>query len=340
MNSISLSDDLFQGHISLEHNENGVCPWRIPHRQRALFPPDGLRDNAQTPAGVRLRFITDAHTVSLGVKLTPNDAFACHFDLVENNEILESLPFTETEGDVTFSGLGGGERTLEIWLPQRHNVDIVYFRVNDGATARSVPDRRTRWVTYGSSITHCARAHSPARTWPSIVARRANLHLTCLGYGGQCHLDSMIARMIRDHPADFISLKLGINVNGSGSLGPRAFQPAVIGFINIIREQHPDIPIAVISPIYSFARETKENLAGMNLADMRDQLYEAVTILQNEGDTCLTYHDGLKMIDHDEALFPDQLHPNGDGYEMMGERIYRQVVSPILGPARSTVDSV
>ena len=33
-------------------------------------------------------------------------------------------------------------------------------------------------------------------------ARTHNLDLTCLGYGGQCHLDPIVASMIRDLPAD------------------------------------------------------------------------------------------------------------------------------------------
>ena len=56
-----------------------------------------------------------------------------------------------------------------------------------------------------------------------VVARDQNFNLTCLGYGGQCHLDSMVARMIRDLPANFISMCLGINIQGASSLGPRAF---------------------------------------------------------------------------------------------------------------------
>ena len=55
-------------------------------------------------------------------------------------------------------------------------------------------------------------AASPATTWPATCARVADLNLTSFGFGGQCHMDQAMARVIRDMEADCISLKLGINV--------------------------------------------------------------------------------------------------------------------------------
>ena len=66
----------------------------------------------------------------------------------------------------------------------------------------------------------------------------------------------MIARMIRDLPADFLSMKVGINIQGGNTLNERTFRAAIIGFVQIVREKHPDTPFAVISPIYSPPRET------------------------------------------------------------------------------------
>ena len=47
----------------------------------------------------------------------------------------------------------------------------------------SYEDARPKWVTYGSSITHCRTAESPSQTWPGVAARQSGLNLTCLGYG-------------------------------------------------------------------------------------------------------------------------------------------------------------
>ena len=59
------------------------------------------------------------------------------------------------------------------------------------------------------------------------------MHLTSLGFGGQCHLDLFVAQTIRDLPADYISLKVGINIVNQNSLGRRAFASALHGFLDI-----------------------------------------------------------------------------------------------------------
>ena len=160
-------------------------------------------------------------------------------------------------------------------MPQLCQVVVKSLKINSDAEISKVTDDRLKWTTYGSSITHCVRAHSPALTWPAVVARKHALNLTALGYGGQCHVDPMIAIMIRDIPADLITLKLGINVQGAGSLNPRTFKSAVIGMIKIIREKQPKTPIGIISPIISPPRENLKN-NGLSLCDMRSELQDAV----------------------------------------------------------------
>jgi hypothetical protein len=59
------------------------------------------------------------------------------------------------------------------------------------------------------------------------VTRARGWDLTCLGYGGQRHLDPLIACTIRDRYADLISMCVGINIYGQGSLNVRTFLPAV-----------------------------------------------------------------------------------------------------------------
>ncbi len=74
------------------------------------------------------------------------------------------------------------------------------------------------------------------------------LDMTALGYDGQCHMNTLITMMIRDLPARLIMLKLGINMM-TGSYNARSFEPAVIGFVRILREGHPWIPIGLVSSI-------------------------------------------------------------------------------------------
>lgn len=153
--------------------------------------------------------------------------------------------------EVVFDGLNP-EATVsyEIWLPHTANVLIHSLEAAGPCCIARTVDRRPRWLTHGSSITHCSEAHSPSRTWPATAARLADLHLTSLGFGGQCHFDQAVARMIRDTPADIISLKLGINLHNMTSATHRTFAAMALGFIQTIRDGHPNTPILIVSPIW------------------------------------------------------------------------------------------
>jgi hypothetical protein len=277
---------------------------------------------------VRLRFRTDAETLMLALVPTDEERL---LDLTINGELLVTCCAEVGSDQVLFPFVPAGDKVVEIWLPQTHRVALRHLLVEDGADVEAVEDTRPKWITYGSSITHCGAAHSPARTWPATAARERDLNLTCLGYGGNCHLEPMVAMMIRDMPADFISLKVGINILGAASLSPRTFRSAIIGAVRIIREKQPDIPIAVISPIVSPPRETEPNPVGLSLTKMREEVQDAVRRLTDCGDGNLHYFSGLDLFGEDLAAdyLPDDVHPDGDGYEIMGRNFSQLVFGEI-----------
>ncbi len=302
-------------------------PWRLPHDRLDLYPPDTLQNNASNPAGVRLSFRSDTELVE--GDLVPDEASTA-VDLYVDGVFQASAPLGGRSG-FSFKGLRTGEKLIEVWLPQDGTFQLRSLGLSDGATVSPFMDTRPRWITYGSSITHCKSAESPSQTWPAIVAREHGLDLTCLGYGGNCHMEPMIARMIRDMPADYLSIKIGINIYGGASLGPRTFRSAVIGFVETVREKHPDTPFAVVSAIVSPAREVALNGAGLCLEAMRHETAEAVGALQAHGDTHLYYVDGLSIVGHEQAhMLPDDVHPDAEGYKYMGRRFLSEVAEPMF----------
>ena len=311
----------WQGAVSLQKTEDWVMPWRTPHPMHVLFP-EPLLERAAMPAGVRISFRSNTTRVAGNIVAQTESGM---LDLCCDGEIVASLDLTQKD-DFTFEGLPGAEKLIELWLPQFGSFQLRNLEIDDGATLRPFADARPRWVTYGSSITQCRTAASPTQTWPAIVARQHGLNLTCLGYGGQCHLDAVVARMIRDLPADYISMCLGINIQGASSLGPRAFRPAIIGAVQIVREKHPDIPLVLMSPIYSPPREENPNVVGFHLKGMREEVQAAAEALQSHGDRNVHYVDGLRVFGTDyEHLLPDALHPDAEGYRVMGKNFRTEV---------------
>lgn len=225
-----------------------------------------------------------------------------------------------------------GDSVLEIWLPQSTDFRLRDLTLPDGARLLPYrPPQRPRWLAYGSSITQCASAPTPTRTWPALVARSLGWDLTCLGFAGECHLDPMIARTIADRPADLVTACLGINVYGQGSFNARSYLPAVLGFISAIRDGHPDIPIVLISPICSPEREETSGAAGMTLRGMREQLAEAHRLLHGHGDSNLHLVNGPDLLGEAQSdLLGDGLHPTGEGYAAIAKAI-----APTLDPLLS-----
>lgn len=318
----------WQGAISRQETAAWTMPWRTPHAEHVLFPAPLLERSAM-PAGVRISF--SSNTTRVAGSILPQRESGS-LDLGCDGELIESINLTDRD-TFAFENLSSEMKLIELWLPQYGIFQLRNLEIDDGATLEPLTDERPRWITYGSSITQCRQAASPTQTWPAIVARGRGFNLTCLGYGGQCHLDSMVARMIRDLPADYISMCLGINIQGAASLGPRAFRPAIIGAVQIIREKHPDIPLVLMSPIYSPPREEKPNPVGFHLQRMREEVQAAATALQSHGDKQVHYVNGLDVFGADLAhLLPDDLHPNADGYRAMGQNFITEVANKFFNP--------
>jgi len=337
LTELVIDEAIVEGAVSFERGPGWVRPWRLPFEEKALFPPQPMTDRGALAAGIRLRFRTTSTAITL--KLEPVDYEDLEqqgaFDLVIDGKLIQTIPAVQGTSSVAFSPLPAGSKLVEIWMPVRVKVRLRALVLDEDTTAAVIPDTRPRWTAYGSSITFCGECHSPSRTWPAIVAIEKDLNLTCFGFPGNCHMEPMVARLIRDIPADMISLKIGINIHG-GTLHERTFKPALIGMVKLVREKQPLVPIAVISPISSPNRETKPGSTGLTLQKMRAELEDAVTRLIEHGDRHIRYFDGRTLLTENEApaYLPDGLHPNGDGYELIGRRFCDLIYPWLAGERR------
>jgi hypothetical protein len=337
MKTLPVNEKWVFGAVSMEQTEAGLKPWRIPVKEYPLFEThpnckfESLQASASESAGVRLQFRTDSTQLTLQIGLNQTDSDML-FDLTIDNELLQTARCAPGGDRVTFEELPAGGKDVCIWLPVNRAVTLVSLIVDDTASVDGIADDRLKWIAHGSSITHCRGAFSPARTWPAIAARERNLNLTCLGYGAGCHLDQHTARIIRDAEADFISLKIGINIIIVGSLGWRTFRQAVTGFIKTVREGHKTTPIAVVSPVIAPNFENTKNSVNMTLQEMRIELRDAVErYKQVYTDENLYFFDGIKLLpEEDIAKIDGFLHPDGREYEIMGYHFADQVIDTVL----------
>jgi hypothetical protein len=358
------------GALGFDKGADGwVTPRRLPDWTRNQFADAGIETFLKFPSGVRLRFKTSADQVTLKVLVSKmvitglaEDKRPAAFDLLVDGKEVQTLTadhgnvlrltpgltavFVETlePGDpdlLTFSNLGDADKEIEIWLPSSAIVELKELTASREIFS-ALPSTKKKWVHYGSSISHCIEALRPMDIWPVRAAQIMNLNLTNFGFAGECQLDGFAARSIANTPADFITLKLGINIVNADSMRERAFIPAVHNFLDTIREKQPTTPILIISPIWCpfhettpgpimidgpllFAKERPAEFAAgaLHLVRIREILDEAVI---NRKDKNLHYMNGLELMnEHDVDLMPDKLHPNSEGYRLMGERFAKKL---------------
>jgi lysophospholipase L1-like esterase len=343
------------GALGIRRTARGLSPQRMP--EGATLPDPFLEFDVAAAAGIRLVFRTAATRIRVTVRCEalelPGIRFEAPFDLVIDGEFVarECCPagtirfdddrnrtvVTGADETVEFAGLAAADKLVEIWLPHTAVVELLAIEA-DAEIVAPPADGRPRWLHHGSSISHCLEATGPTGSWPAIAAARGGRSLIGLGFAGQAVLDPVVARAIRDTPADLISLCIGINIVGGALMRERTFLPAAEGFLETIREGHPETPILIVSPILCPALEEApgplENdpvtgrLVALGTAD--DARRGALTLrrcrellaeLARRGGGPVRYLDGRELFGIDDVGdLPDGLHPNPAGYARMGDR--------------------
>jgi hypothetical protein len=247
-------------------------PWRLdPAALRAAFVRPRLIERASVPVGARLAVVTDAEGLHL-LLYAPESA--APVDVLVDGTLTARLPIAA--GATTVAAKLPGRRALvEVWLPHWGVVRIGPLTLTGATTADAPAVVAPRWIAYGSSITACRASAGPSETWPAEVARREGWELRCLGLDGEAHLDPAVARAIAAMPAQIITLCLGVNVHGHATYSARTLGGAVADFITTVCDGHPDIPIVVITPLFSSQREDQPNAVGLTLSDVRDTVTAA-----------------------------------------------------------------
>ncbi|MBD9698864.1 lipase [Flavimobilis sp. GY10621] len=372
---VPLTPAFVRGVLRLEPTARGVAPHRLPAWALAQAADPQLSMVEAQGAGVRIALRTAATSVTLtahrtrvtyaGAPARPDGSI----DLVVDGEVVRRTRTsggTTTELDMvtgqptvipgddlvaTFDGLPTRVKDVEIWLPHNETLEIIEVTADAPVTESPLVGRR--WLHHGSSISQGSNAARPTGTWPAVAARLGGVELQNLGFGGAALLDPFVARVMRDTPADLLSVALGINLVNSDLMRLRAFRAGLHGFLDTIRDGHPSTPLLVVTPLHCRIHEAtpgpgafdteaiaEGRLAFMATGDPAEVPAGRLTLESIRTETArlvaerqaadphLFLLDGLTLYGAaDEAAHPlrDALHPDAETHRFIGERFAQHV---------------
>ncbi|MER6396689.1 GDSL-type esterase/lipase family protein [Kitasatospora sp. NPDC001603] len=372
--------ELLRGALDLERTEHGLLPHRLPAWVRARNTDGQLAMAESQPSGVRLAFRTRATAIELdtlptkrvypGAPPRPDGVYDLLVDgrpagrstVPTGNTLTVDLATGSARtrpgpvGTARFPALPEGVKDVEIWLPHNETTELVALRTDAPVEQHPADRGRKVWLHHGSSISQGSDTASPSTTWPALAAALGGAELVNLGLGGSALLDPFTARTMRDTPADLISVKIGINLVNTDLMRLRAFTPAVHGFLDTIREGHPDAPLLVVSSIlcpihedtpgpsapdltalatgrlrFLATGDPAERAGGkLTLRVIREELARIVR-QRSAQDPNLHHLDGRELYgeaDFAELPLPDALHPDTAAHRRIGERFAALAFGP------------
>ena len=362
-----------RGAVRVDRTPRGVFPRRLTAESERQVPDDFMRAAAAQSAGIRLAFHSEATQLELTVlatKLIESEVAPmppAHYELTIGGSLIQTR--SSTEGNrrvftferpdayivpgrpdtIRFDSLPPGGKDIELWLPYTDEVELLGLRADAPSPRRRRRPACAGFTTAARSVT-VIWLRASGKTWPVAAARTAGVELTNVAFSGNAMLDQLTARTMRDVPADFISLKVGINIVNADAMRLRVFRTAVHGFLDTIRDGHPSTPMLVISPIFCepveaasgptiqdpdrvepwtvTAGSAADVVAGkLSLRAIRVELKQIVEA-RREYDSAIAYLDGLELYgpaDAEEFPMPDNLHPGDDVQKLIAERFAQRV---------------
>ncbi|MER5354232.1 SGNH/GDSL hydrolase family protein [Kitasatospora sp. NPDC002551] len=315
----------WDGVCGFERTGGTVLPLRMPRERIATALSDDLDRLAAMPAGARFAVRTDADRLLLDLDAQAGGA---PLDVLADGVLVDRRRPEPGRARLTVA-LPGVPADIEVWLPHLSPTRLAAVGLRGHRLLEPVARTGPRWSAYGSSLTHAMFPHGPSESWTALLARRHGWRLRNLGFAGQAYLDPVVARVVRDTPAELITLEIGTNAYIRSAFTARTWGSAVCGFVETVRDGHPDTPIAVIAALPSVEREHAVNAAGLTLAGVRELTGAAVRVLQRLGDRRLHLVDGRDVLPLAEAdgVYADGLHPTA-----AGEHRLACLVEPFLLP--------
>lgn len=315
---------------------------RLPLASEAVLPP-AVDTLAYCTAGGQIRFRTNSSRLVIRVRLagpanmyhmppTGQCGVDCYLGEPGEQSFITTAKFKPTESEYEsqlYQWDSKKDVAVTLNLPLYQGVEEVWIGVDKDAVISDAPAYASSRpvIIYGTSITQGGCASRPGMAYSNILSRMIPVEFVNLGFSGNGKGEPELAHIMSeiDDPALFI-LDYEGNTGEAGNIARTL--PA---FIQILRERHPEVPILVVSRIYT--AEDQFYMERRGLHDRRRLIQiEHVEQRMAEGDRNIHFVDGFKLLGDDFVVNDctvDGTHPTDLGFLRMAQSL-APIIKPLL----------
>ncbi len=326
---VDVSSLILEG-FAWEH-ENKHPFYRLPER---IFPKidEGLCLLGSHSAGGVLRFCTDSKALLLKGHFRPVSPMPhmplsgqAGFDVTVRKNgydcLLVNLPpchekLQKEEFDFAYPcHLKEGMYEYRVYFPLYAGIEDMQIGFSEGARIEPAPPHKIEKpiLFYGSSITQGACASRPSSCYTAMLANWVDAAHINLGFSGHARGETIMAETISELDLSCMVMDYDFNAPTVEHL-KETHEP----FFQIIRKNHPDLPVIFISRPSLGASYTVEN------REMRRAvIMETYTHAKAQGDTNVYFVDGMRFFEDAPHAEPtvDRCHPTDLGFYLMAKGI-------------------
>ena len=316
---------------------------RLPARAERIVRPE-VWNLSQKSAGLSVRFITDASSISVRWKLRstnlalPNMAAAAvsGVDLyVKEGRQWRwagaARPDKPTINEKKIiENMTSVRREFRLYLPLYNGVDSVEIGVPAGASVMPAPAHprgQKPVVIYGTSIVQGASASRPGMAYAAILERRLDRPVINLGFSGNGKMESEVAELLTEVDASVYVIDCLPNLSSGNEVEARTPR-----LVEILRRAHPNTPIVLVENILYpdiFIEQNKQKIVKeKNAALLR--VYRRLTA---SGIRNLHYINAERLIGDDGEATIDGIHPTDIGFIRIAN-VFEPVIKQILDSTR------